>query len=160
MKYTFKQAVDDFGPVLAGFQIVVSIVSIFGIGAFASWIIEHWLPFTRWIWTNIISYIQFPDTSDPEKDALTAIAFFTPIAISAFLNKILGDSESYNDESKLLRVRIFATIIGVVCMYIVGSRVVIDMFEIVGKFGEQTIHLILLFQVVAVLFTAAPIFAN
>ncbi|MBY6237430.1 hypothetical protein KUV99_14805 [Vibrio harveyi] len=133
-KYSLKQALDDFGPVLAGFQIAASVVGFFGIGAFASWVIERWLPFTRWVWAEIFKYIQFPDISDPEKDALTAIAFFTPMAISALLNRNSLEESTPENKSKLLRVRIYALVIGVIFMYLVGSRVVLDMIDMVGNF--------------------------
>ncbi len=139
-KYSVKQFLDDFGPVLAGFQIAVSIVSFFGIGAFASWVIEHWFPFTRWVWTEIISYIDFPDISDPEKDALTAIAFFIPMAVSALLNRLNNHNSDSPDKGKLLRVRIAALVIGVIFMYLVGSRVIFDMLEMASNFEVTSFY--------------------
>ncbi|MEW8409841.1 MAG: hypothetical protein AB2696_13490 [Candidatus Thiodiazotropha sp.] len=157
-KYSFKQALDDFGPVLAGFQIAVSVVSFFGIGAFASWVIERWLPFTRWIWTEILAYIKLPDISDPEKDALTAVAFFTPMAVSALLNRKIIIETELEDRGKLIRVRVFALVVGAIFMYLVGSRVVTDMLDMVGNFDFSAIKsLIDVFQILLVPAALVPI---
>ena len=132
--YSFRQALDDIGAVLAGFQVAVSIVSFFGIGAFASWVIERWLPFTRWVWTEVISLIKFPDISDPEKDALTAVAFFIPMAVSALLNGKTFINIGIIDKAKSLRVRIFTLFVGVIFLYLVGSRVIFDMVDMFNSF--------------------------
>ncbi len=70
---------DEVGPVLAGFQIAVSIVGFFGIGAVAKWVIENWLPFTRWVWSEMFSFLHLPNISIEEKDSLTTLAFFAPM---------------------------------------------------------------------------------
>lgn len=129
MRISFRKILEDIGPVLAGFQISVSIVGFFSIGAFASWIIENWLPFTRWIWTECLSRLNLPQITDFEKDALTTIAFFTPMAISAILNRNI-----INDEKRLFRTRIYALILGVIFMYLVGNRVVVDMLSMMNSF--------------------------
>jgi hypothetical protein len=130
-----KKFLDDVGPLLAGFQIAVSIVGFFGIGAVAKWILEHWLPFTRWIWGEIFAFIQFPEVTTQEKDALTTLAFFAPMAISSFVvwytrNRISRggsrDEATSDLAAKELRLRIYASFIGAFFMIIVGWGVIQD----------------------------------
>ena len=75
----FALLLKEIGPILAGFQLAAILTSLYSIGAFARWVLEVWRPFTRrfWDWATSFIHIQL---SAPEKDALTAVAFFTPLA--------------------------------------------------------------------------------
>ena len=54
-----KNFLKEIGPIIAGFQLATYVVSFFGIGAFATWVLERWLPFTRWVWDTIISFLTY-----------------------------------------------------------------------------------------------------
>lgn len=95
--FLMRRLFDELGPLLAGFQIAVSIVGFFGIGAVAKWILVNWLPFTRWIWSEIFEYLYFPEISSAEKDALTTLAFFAPMAISSAITWFRKDTTVETD---------------------------------------------------------------
>jgi len=132
MKNTIRKFLDDVASVLAGFQLAGGVISFFGIGAIAKWILEHWLPFTRWAWGEIFAYIRLPDISAAEKDSLTTLAFFVPMAISSAISwwtrerTLLDTSRSQADVAKELRARIYAAIAGTIFMVIVGGGVIQD----------------------------------
>lgn len=130
-----RKLLDEIGPLLAGFQIAVSIVGFFGIGAVAKWILENWFPFTRWVWSELLTLVNLPDLSKAEKDALTTLAFFAPMAISSFISWRTRDRSEPEQEptpeammasSKELRLRIYASLIGAAFMVIVGGSVIQD----------------------------------
>lgn len=130
-----RKLLDEIGPLLAGFQIAVSIVGFFGIGAVAKWILENWFPFTRWVWSELLTLVNLPDLSNAEKDALTTLAFFAPMAISSFISWRTRDKaepeeaqspQGITDSSKELRLRIYASLIGAAFMVIVGGSVIQD----------------------------------
>jgi hypothetical protein len=130
-----RRFLDEISPLLAGFQIAVSIVGFFGIGTVATWILEHWLPLTRLAWTRILELVNVPDISSPEKDALTTLAFFAPMAISSFISwytrKNPNRTEPWtetleSDVAKEVRLRIMAAVVGTIFMIAVGGSVVQD----------------------------------
>lgn len=127
-----RKFLEEIGPVFAGFQVASSIIGFFGIGAVAKWILENWLPFTRWAWTEIFSFIHFPDISTAEKDALTTLAFFAPMAISSLWaywgndadeKPLEIENESFGKETRL---RLYATVIGIGFMVVIGGSVIQD----------------------------------
>lgn len=130
-----KKLFDEIGPLLAGFQIAGSIIGFFGIGAIAKWILEHWLPFTRWVWDEFFSFVNLPEISVQEKDALTTLAFFAPMAISSFISWYTRNSPERKgpwgnapaeDASKEIRLRIYAALVGTTFMVVVGGSVIQD----------------------------------
>jgi len=127
-----RRLLGEIGPLLAGFQIAVSIVGFFGIGAVAKWILINWFPFTRWIWTEFFSFLKLPEITAEEKDALTTFSFFAPMAISSFISwwrrdtDTVPQSASEIDTAKEIRLRIYATLIGAGFMVVVGGSVIQD----------------------------------
>lgn len=79
----------EIGPILAGFQLAGTLVSLYGFGAFARWIVEAWQPFTYWAWDRLTNFLNLPILTEPEKDALTAVAFFVPMAIWSVFRKFV-----------------------------------------------------------------------
>lgn len=75
------------GPLAAGFQVATIVLSFFGLGAVASWLIRHWFPFTRWVWGQVLEYVHLPEITDAEKDALTTLVFFLPLGLYALANR-------------------------------------------------------------------------
>lgn len=130
-----RKFLEEIGPLLAGFQIAGSIIGFFGIGAVAKWILEHWLPFTRWAWGEIFAFINLPDITTQEKDALTTLAFFAPMAISSFISWWTRNDPSRqgpwgevpeNQSAKEIRLRLYAALIGATFMVVVGGSVIQD----------------------------------
>lgn len=134
MKEKLAKIVDDIGPVLAGFQIAVSVVGFFGIGAVAKWILENWLPFTRWVWAELFAWVRLPEISTAEKDALTTLAFFAPMAVSSLfvwlmrVRPVETASPSVDTAAiaKETRHRVYAAVVGCIFMVIVGGSVIED----------------------------------
>lgn len=139
----FRKIIDEIGPALAGFQIAVSIIGYFAIGAIAKWIIENWFPFTRWVWDELFQKLNLPDLSVAEKDALTTVAFFMPMAISSVYSwreKNMSKSDeviSENIENREARYRIYAALIGAFFMIVVGGSVINDVFVLFGNVGAE-----------------------
>ena len=128
------KVVEEIGPLLAGFQIAVAVVGFFGIGAVAKWILENWLPFTRWVWSELFAWVHLPEISTAEKDALTTLAFFAPMAVSSLFvwlmrKRVVETELSPVDDSaigKEIRRRLYATVIGGAFMVVVGGTVIED----------------------------------
>lgn len=124
-----KKFLDDIGPLFAGFQIAASVVGFFGIGVVAKWIIENWLPFTHWVWGELLTFLHLPSISIAEKDALTTLAFFAPMAISSFITYTAPketEGTSNADAGKEIRLRVYATLMGIAFMILIGGRVIQD----------------------------------
>lgn len=127
----FGQVFELMGPVLAGFQVAAAIVSFFGVGAFANWIIENWFPFTRAVWTIILRYVTLPDITVAEKDALTTVVFFLPLAIYAVYSRFSGQSSGAD---KFFTGAAF--VVGSVFLFVLGEQVFSDIGEIVRSLSS------------------------
>lgn len=75
----------EFSSILAGFKLALIVISYFGLGSVAKWFISHWYPFTRWVWDVLCNYFTLPIFPDVVKDSLTALVFFLPLGITAFI---------------------------------------------------------------------------
>lgn len=82
-----KSVLSELSPILAGFKLAVIIISWFGFGSVASWIVGHWYPFTRWVWDQVAIMISLPTFPDVVKDSLTALVFFLPLGVSALFKR-------------------------------------------------------------------------
>lgn len=80
-----KSVFQEFSSIFAGFKLAVIVISYFGLGSVAKWVISHWYPFTRWIWDLFCQYFTLPVFSDVVKDSLTALVFFIPLGITALV---------------------------------------------------------------------------
>lgn len=127
MKEKLIKIIQDLAPILAGFQITATLVGSIGLGAIANWILVHWIPFTRFVWTKILEYINFPDIAPEEKDALTAVAFFLPMAISAIW------AIQHTENNKKIHVKLFATVVGFAFFIIIGQRLIIDTIKAIDE---------------------------
>jgi predicted membrane protein len=113
----------EAGPIFAGFQIAVTLIGSIGFGAFASWITTYWFPFTRWAWGGLFDWINFPQVSAAEKDALTTLMFFLPMAATSFLFKNSNhQSEDIGELNPSLQ-RAMAFGIGIIILYIMAGSV-------------------------------------
>jgi hypothetical protein len=126
---------EEISPLFAGMHLAGSLIGFFGIGAVSKWIIEHWLPLTRWFWGELFTLINFPEITTQDKDALTTLVFFAPMAVTSFISwwakqyppkhGVRGDNPE-NTAGKQLRLKIYAALFGTVFMVIVGGSVLQD----------------------------------
>ena len=42
-----KSVLKELSSILAGFKLALIVISYFGLGSVAKWVISHWYPFTR-----------------------------------------------------------------------------------------------------------------
>ena len=119
MKGTFLALLRDLSSILAGFKLAIIVISYFGVGSLAKWVIEEWYPFTRWLWDNIFTYFSFPEISDIEKDGLTVMAFFLPLGITSLIYRIRKI-----DEDTSPNIRIISASLGVLFVYIMCENII------------------------------------
>lgn len=129
MKQRLKEkvgvALAIIGPVAAGFNVATYILSFLGAGALARWIIDHWFPFTRWVWENLFLIIELPNVTDSEKDALTTLVFFMPLGLWAlFFGHTKKSLRSDHEFSWALKLAGVAT--GIVFLSIVGLNFLLE----------------------------------
>jgi len=92
-----------FSSMLAGFHVTLSVTGYIGFGALATWVIERWVPFTRFVWDKIANSIKdliHIELSNAEKDSLTGVAFFSPMALWAFIRYVRRQKEKVAKEVK------------------------------------------------------------
>lgn len=142
MAKRFLAVLAEFGPVFAGFQIAVAIVSFLGVGAISDWLLTNWFPFTRWVWgqivlnINIALNIDLPELTLAEKDALTTTLFFLPLGISAVVHRLRTGAPAVKGTllDREFRSRIYALLIGAGFIYVMGGSVIRDAVEAFGLF--------------------------
>jgi len=105
----------ELSPILAGAKLATIILGYVGVGSFAKWVIEEWYPFTRWVWDQVTVFLDLPSLSQIEKDSLTVLVFFLPLGISAFLNKVRGNTE----QNPTLKTRFISALFGIFCILII-----------------------------------------
>lgn len=117
-----KKLMQEFGPVLAGFQLATYLVGFFGIGAFASWVLNTWRPFTHWVWDNFFNWLHLPTLTNLEKDALTAVLFFLPMAGWALFSRyVLGKKGPFTKFTMAA-----AGIAAALFLYLVAGKLIIE----------------------------------
>lgn len=86
--------------IVAGLKITAAFLSYVGIGQIGKWLFEKFYPFTRLMWGDLFSWLKFPEISDLEKDALTALLFFIPLAVSSIVSSLVieVDTPPKNEE--------------------------------------------------------------
>ena len=100
----------ELSPILAGFKLALIVIGWFGLGSVASWVIERWYPFTRWVWDQMTEFFLWPTLPIVVKDSLTALVFFLPLGIGAIFQA------RHKDESRF-RQRLLGTFFG--CFFLV-----------------------------------------
>lgn len=125
-----RSLLHELSPILAGFKLAVILLSFFGVGSVAKWVISYWYPFTRWIWDEICQFISIPELPVVVKDSLTALVFFLPLGVTA-LFRLRGG----NDDSRTIH-RYFGVLFGVLFLFLICR----DVFgSIVSAFESSTI---------------------
>lgn len=82
---------------LAGLKISGAFMTWVSTGVVAEWFIERFYPYTRLLWGDLFDWVGWPDLSDVQKDALTALVFFLPLGFSSLWTLMRGktDNEYY-----------------------------------------------------------------
>lgn len=113
----------ELSPILAGFKLALIVISYFGIGSVAKWVVSHWYPFTRWVWDRFCEVFTFPTLPVVLKDSLTALIFFVPLGTTAIIEFRRGGEESRSIH------RILGAFFGVLFLVIICK----DAFSEIGE---------------------------
>lgn len=104
---------------IAGMKITAAFLSYLSVGQIGKWLFEVFYPFTRLLWSDFLSWLDFPDISDIEKDALTAALFFLPLGVSAVFSHLFRNEKDELSKSDLQSDRRTAIICGFVFFFII-----------------------------------------
>jgi hypothetical protein len=102
-----KSVFRELSPILAGFKLGLIVISYFGIGSVAKWVISHWYPFTRWVWDLFCEYFTLPTFPDVVKDSLTALLFFIPLGVTSLI-----EFRKKSDDENSTKHRFFGAFFG------------------------------------------------
>jgi len=80
--------------ILAGAKVTAAFITFLGFGQISRWLSDVFYPFTRILWGDLFLWLNLPDISAIEKDALTALLFFVPLAVSSLLSKRISDESA------------------------------------------------------------------
>lgn len=127
-----KSVLHELSSILAGFKLALIVISYFGFGSFAKWIIDHWYPFTRWVWDYLCSLLYLPPLQDVVKDSLTALVFFLPLGLTA-----LAQSRKSIDLSEPPTLRVLGTIFGIFFVALICKDVLFEIAQAVSKSSGQ-----------------------
>lgn len=116
MSENLRGLLSEFSALLAGFKLGMILIGWFGFGSVAKWVIEHWYPFTRWIWDMVAISFNFPALPIAVKDSLTALVFFLPLGLTALF---LPRSEDAANQSKA--IRLVALFLGIALLLVVSK---------------------------------------
>jgi hypothetical protein len=133
-----------FGPASAALHIFAQIALIFELGLVGTWVKSYWLPLTRRLWSEVFAYLAFLDfnPTDAEKDALTAAAFFTPLAVAAGVlwlkdrGKDDGETE-YGSPITASLMRVAAFIASIAILFFVSQQIIADALSIYSQSTKE-----------------------
>jgi len=124
-----------FGPLFAGLQTFIEIVRLAGdglsIGQFASWLVVNWTTITREFWSKLLSYFPSVELIESEKDALTAIVFFLPLAISSLHVSLSVKTPDDSSNKYNHFIKIIGLLVAVVVLFVVGRQVYNDLSDLI-----------------------------
>lgn len=104
---------------LAGAKLTAAVLSYLGIGQIGKWLFETFYPFTRLMWGDIFLWLNIPNVSDIEKDALTAVLFFLPLGVSSTIRGIRAESADSTSKDDIRSDRFLAIIFGVTFVLVI-----------------------------------------
>jgi hypothetical protein len=139
------RALRVFGPASAALHVFAQIALVFELGAVGTWVKSYWHPLTRRLWSEVFVYLEFLNfkPTDAEKDALTAAAFFTPLAIaSAWLwlkdrGKDDGDTEYGKTALTASLTRMAAFIASIAILFFVSQQMIADALSIYTQSAKE-----------------------
>ena len=122
-----------FGPLFAGLQTFIEVVRLAGdglnIGQLASWLVSNWTMLTREFWDRILGYFPDIELIAAEKDALTAILFFLPLAISSLHVSISNKNDTTPSSKTNYYIKVVGLLVAIIVLFIVGRQVYNDLSE-------------------------------
>lgn len=104
---------------LAGAKLTAAVLSYLGIGQIGKWLFETFYPFTRLMWGDLFLWLNIPNVSDIEKDALTAVLFFLPLGVSSTIRGVRSRSEDNISRSDIRSDRFLAIIFGMIFVLVI-----------------------------------------
>ena len=122
LKEDIRSIFRELSPIIAGFKLAIVVISWFGFGSVASWIIAHWYPFSRRMWDSVAALLSIPSFPNVVKDSLTALVFFLPIGISALINR------SHVDERNS-HITALGAFFGIAFLFVICWDVLATLFE-------------------------------
>ncbi|MEL7151763.1 MAG: hypothetical protein AAGK71_13580 [Pseudomonadota bacterium] len=123
-----KSVLKELSSILAGFKLALIVISYFGLGSVAKWVISHWYPFTRWIWDRFCVFFSLPTFPDVLKDSLTALVFFLPLGIVA-IYEFFSDSDPKPSSFH----RWAGLVFGFAILYIICREVILIIADALGN---------------------------
>lgn len=150
----FPNIAAGVSSILAGFKLATIVVSIFGIGSIAKWVIEEWYPFTRWVWDVLSENFNFPHFDDLTKDSLTALVFFMPLGISAVVKGYFGAKEDYT-----LAIRILSFFLSLIFLYLICKDVILFTLDATSIKNKSEFEILKLYRaMIALIITVLAFF--
>ncbi|MEM0921909.1 MAG: hypothetical protein AAGF44_07930 [Pseudomonadota bacterium] len=142
----FAAGLAVFGPIAAGFNVGSYILGFFGAGALARWLIEHWFPFTRWAWGQLLQILSLPEITESEKDALTTLVFFAPLGLWALL---FGRSSAGRAHGRLHGglLQAAGVITGILFLSVVGWNFIVEFAGVATETLQQMVGGTLLYGI-------------
>ena len=113
---------------LAGLKLTAAFMTFFGIGTIGQWLISTFYPFTRLLWSDLLSWLKLPDISNLEKDALTALLFFLPLGVSSAISALFKQDE-VDSQDALRADRTTAIIFGTLFFLIVCGGLITNLLR-------------------------------
>ncbi len=124
IRVTLSEMARAFAYLAAGVKLAFILGTAIGVGSFAKWVIEQWYPFTRWLWDNILLYLDLPKLNQIEKDSLTALVFFLPLGISSLIS-----SSKTPDDQNSVTIQFISGALGAIFFIILCWDVVMFAFN-------------------------------
>lgn len=115
----------------AGIKIAAAFLSYLSIGQIGKWLFEVFYPFTRIMWSDFLLWLQLPDITDIEKDALTALLFFLPLGLSAVVSRYMGTDEENISRDDLASDRRTAIFFGAIFFFLICAGILSNIREII-----------------------------
>jgi hypothetical protein len=145
------------GPASAALHVFAQIAVIFELGLVGTAIKSYWLPITRRFWTEVFNSLEIFDfkPTDAEKDAMTAVAFFTPLAVTAAYlwlkdrGKDDGENE-YGPGPTAPMMRVAAFFASILVLFFVSQQIIADALSIYDRStaGLRSVELVSMLSIV------------
>jgi len=132
-------------PALASVQIYALLPAFVAIGPIAATLKEKWIPISRAFWDVVFEEFEFFNVAltNAEKDALTAMVFFAPLALTTIFAHVLNTPDTNEDvelKGKLIRsslLRSIAFVVAIAVLVVISPQIVGDSIRLLTSTDEQ-----------------------
>lgn len=133
---------DRLGPLLAGWQVFAQLTTLISLGALGEWIMKYWIPATRAFWSWVFTHLPFHvELTSADKDALTGIAFFLPMALATTIRLVRRPLELFAENRPYGGLTVFgalpAVLAGATIIYVVSQQMFSD-YLLVNTMKDST----------------------